>query len=72
MDRDGSNRLSIFPPEGSPGVEAQQVVWAPLVQGGTANTLAIVYEGNLWLVDATGENVNQVTGDGLIKNVDWK
>lgn len=28
MDCDGSNRSNIFPPEGSPGLEPQQIVWA--------------------------------------------
>jgi len=75
MDRDGSNRQELFPPSESPGIEPQREwgVWSPEPLGGSGNyTLAILYQGNIWLVDgATGE-AWQITGDGRINRVDWR
>jgi resuscitation-promoting factor RpfB len=71
MERDGSNRKVIFPQEGLPGLEPQQIVWSrkPFPQG--YNWIAVIYQGNLWLVDPfTGES-HPITGDGLIKKIDW-
>jgi resuscitation-promoting factor RpfB len=72
MDRDGSNHLTIFPPEGSQGIETQQVVWAPVSTQQPTNLIAVIYQGNLWLVAADGKTAYQVTGDGLITSIDWK
>lgn len=72
MDRDGSNHRAIFPPEGSQGIEAQQVVWAPDSKVQPSNSIAVIFQGNLWLIAANGETAYQVTGDGLIKSIDWK
>jgi len=71
MDRDGSNRQVIFPPEGLPGLEPQQVVWSrqPFPKGG--HWIALVYQGNLWLINPDTQEIQQVTGDGLIKRIDW-
>jgi hypothetical protein len=71
MDRDGSNRQVIFPPEGLPGLEPQQVIWSrlPFAKGG--NWIAAVYQGNLWLINPDTQEIQQVTGDGLIKRIDW-
>lgn len=67
LDRDGSNRAALFPPQGSPGLEPQLPHWSP--QG---DFIAILYQGNLWLIDlATGQPA-QVTGDGLIQKLDWR
>lgn len=72
-DRDGSNRRVVFPPPGSPGLQPQFPVWSPaapsFVEG---DFVAVLYEGNLWMIDAaTGEAI-QVTNDGLIQTIDWK
>ena len=73
MDRDGSNHRAIFPPPDSTGLEPQTPVWAPQpIQGQTGDFLAIVYQGNLWLVDSGSGQSYQITGDGLITNIDWK
>jgi hypothetical protein len=32
----------------------------------------VIYQGNLWLVDAATGKGHQVTGDGLIQKIDWK
>jgi len=67
MDRDGSNAHFIFPPEGQPGLTANQTVsWSP-----DGRRLAVIYEGNLWLVDAQTGISQQLTGDGLSARVTW-
>jgi len=68
MDRDGSNNQQLFPPDGTTGLEPQSVAWQP---DGEDN-IAFIYQGNLYLVNATTGNYQQITGDGLISNIDWK
>ena len=73
MDRDGSNRRSIFPANDAPGLEPQTPVWAPdFIEGQSGDFLAVVYQGNLWLVDSGNSQAYQVTGDGLVTRIDWK
>ena len=73
MDRDGSNQHAVFPAADAPGLEPQAPVWAPQpLDGQTGDFLALVYQGNLWLVDSGSGQAFQVTGDGLINKVDWK
>jgi hypothetical protein len=72
MDRDGSNRRTIFPAEGAPGMEPQQVVWAPAPLDSGETVLAVLYQDNLWLVSAAIGYAQQITGDGLTFRVDWK
>ncbi|GAB4484388.1 MAG: hypothetical protein Fur0016_08960 [Anaerolineales bacterium] len=73
MDRDGSNRRVVFPPPGSPGLEPQSPAWSPsapsFVEG---DFVAVLYEGNLWMIDAATGEATQVTNDGLIQIMDWK
>lgn len=81
MDRDGSNRRVIFPDEEDPGMEPQQHWgdWSPaplaadvLGSSGSDYALAVIYQGNLWIVNAnTGEMV-QITGDGLTTRAVWR
>ena len=71
IDRDGSNKRLVFPPEDSQGLNPQQVVWSPN-DGEDSNWLALVYEGNLWLVDPLTNNNKQITGDGSITKIAWK
>ena len=70
--RDGSNRRIVFPPEGSPGLEPQEVVWSPLPADSSPLWLALIYQGNLYLLDPATGQVQQITGDGLISRIDWK
>ena len=73
MDRDGSNRRKIFPAEDAPGLEPQTPMWAPgAIEGQSGDFLAVVYQGNLWLVDSGNGEPYQVTGDGLVTRIDWK
>lgn len=73
MDRDGSNRRTIFPAKDAPGLEPQIPMWAPdPIAGQTGDFLAVIYQGNLWLVDSGNGQAYQVTGDGLVTRIDWK
>lgn len=71
MDRDGSNQRALFPAEGQPGLRGddllQPAVWSP-----DGTRLAIVYQGNLWLVDLKSAVGQQLTGDGQTSAYDWK
>jgi resuscitation-promoting factor RpfB len=67
MDRDGSNRRTLFPLEGAPGLEPQQPHWSP-----DGKFLTVVYQGNLWLIDVNTGTATQITGDGLIDKIDWR
>ena len=73
MDRDGSNRRTIFPANDAPGLQPQTPVWAPdQIEGQTGDFIALVYQGNLWLVDSGNSQAYQITGDGLVTRIDWK
>lgn len=69
-DRDGSNARVIFPPAGQPGLTAEQFAqnftWDPF-----GRRLAIIYQGNLWIIDAQDGSAFQVTQDGGVSAVDW-
>jgi resuscitation-promoting factor RpfB len=71
MDRDGSNRSLLFPPDGLPGLEPQQIVWSTEGDGDNGHWIALTYQGNLWLLNLVDGTAQQVTGDGLIKRIDW-
>jgi hypothetical protein len=67
MDRDGSNRSTLFPPQGEMGLEPQEFTWSPL-----GTQLVLIYRQDLWIIDeATGVG-QQVTGDGQAIAFDWK
>jgi len=72
INSDGTNLRSLFPAEGQTGLQPQTPVWAPRpIQTGT-DLIAVIYEGNLWIVDTTSGQSQQVTGDGLTSKLDWK
>jgi len=73
MDRDGSNRRTVFPANDAPGLDPQTVEWAPkAIAGQSGDFIAVIYQGNLWLVDSGNSQAYQVTGDGLVTRIDWK
>ncbi len=73
MDRDGSNHRVLFPPQDTGGIEPQTPAWAPEpIPGQTGDFIAVVYQGNLWMIDSGSGQAFQVTGDGLITRIDWK
>ncbi len=71
MGEDGSDPRLLFPAEGQPGLDPQTPVWAPTPSNGNS-FIGILYEGNLWIIDAVSGQSQQVTGDGLASNLDWK
>lgn len=72
MDRDGSNRQTIFPSEDLSGIEPQTPVWAPFSPSVNAKYVSLLFQGNIWLIDTLSKLSQQITGDGLIERVDWK
>jgi hypothetical protein len=74
-DRDGSNRKEIFPPTGVAGLDPQRDwgAWSPEPLAGMSNlALAVVYQGNIWLVDTGSGDAWQITGDGRINRIVWQ
>ncbi len=55
-------------------LEPQLVVWSPEILEETERYgLAVIYEGNIWLIDTVGiEPPRQITGDGLVTRIDWR
>ena len=78
IDRDGSNKHEVFPPEGAPGLEPQTLTWSPaaLQKEGLAGidglALAVIYQGDLWLIESTSGKAHQITGEGLLTRLDWR
>ena len=72
MNSNGTNIRQLFPAEGQSGLQPQSPVWSPrpLVSGG--DFIGVIYLGNLWIVDAASGQSQQVTGDGLTSQIDWK
>jgi len=72
MDRDGSNKLILFPPEGSEGLQPQEMVWSPdVLEDNGDYAIGLIYQQNLWLVDSVTGEAWQITGDGLTSRIDW-
>ena len=72
-DRDGSNERVLFPVEGQSGIKtsdfglsAQDFAWSP-----DSRFIAIIYQGNLWVVDVESSVSYQVTFDGGSTNPIW-
>ncbi len=78
IDRDGSNKHAVFPPEGLPGVEPQSLTWSPSAlhkegaNGIEGLALAVIYQGDLWLVESLTGTPHQITGEGVLNRLDWR
>ena len=74
MDRDASNPVVLFPDQGEPGIDPQQVIWSPVPSGESNDfVIAVIHQGNIWLIDSSNQSPPvQVTGDGLITRLDWQ
>jgi hypothetical protein len=73
IDRDGSNKKSLLPIENGAGLEPQRVAWSPTELGIGGNyAIAVIYNGNVWIVDAVTGAAQQITGDGLTSRLDWR
>lgn len=66
MDRDGSNRRVIYPPEDQPGLSAQVFAWSP-----DGRQIALIQQGNLFLVDVVTGLAQQLTADSLSSTPQW-
>jgi resuscitation-promoting factor RpfB len=72
-DRDGSNKRVEFPEEGAVGLDPQQVRWSPTVFGEEKSYYsALIYQNNIWLVNLSSGQAQQITGDGLTVRIDWR
>ena len=69
MDRDGSDRRTLFPPEGEIGLDdpVDKVAWGP---GG--DRLIVVYQGNLYLLAVAGGEIRQLTAEGNVAMARWR
>jgi len=67
MDRDGSDRRLLFPPEDELGLDYPEFVWGP---GG--DRLIIVYQGNLYLITIADDQVRQLTDEGNVTAIRWQ
>ncbi len=71
-DRDGSNPRRIFPPEGRPGIrpfnetQPSEFVWSP-----SGTHIAVIYQGNLWIVEVSSGVTQQITIDGQASHPRW-
>ncbi len=74
MDRDGSNQHLVFPAIDKPGLQPSQGwgAWSPEeFEIGTGYPLAVIYEGNIWILNPGTGDSWQVTGDGRVQGLDW-
>ena len=75
MDRDGSNRVDLFPQEQNSGITPQSNwgAWSPEPLPVSGNyAIAILDQGNLWIVDTQTAQATQITGDGLTTRIIWE
>jgi hypothetical protein len=67
MDRDGSDRKLLFPPEGEIGLNYPEMAWGP---GG--NWIVVVYQRNLYWIAVADGQVRQLTDEGSVTTVRWQ
>ena len=67
LDRDGSDRRHLFPPQEEIGLEYPEIAWGP---GG--DRLIVVYYGNLYLIHIPEGKAEQLTTDGSATAVRWE
>lgn len=74
-DRDGSNARVLFPPENQEGIRWSNrpfsltpriFTWSP-----DGRQIALIYQGNLWVIDVATEFSYQMTFDGGSENPVW-
>ncbi len=68
MDRDGSNAAPLFPPPDQPGLKKIDATffWSP-----DSAQMAVIHNGNLWVVDIAAGLSQQLTGDGQTTSPTW-
>jgi hypothetical protein len=71
-DRDGSNPTVVFPPEGRPGIRPFNEIQPTEFEWSPAGThIAIIYQGNLWIVEVDTRLAQQITTDGQASHPRW-
>ncbi len=69
-DRDGSNAREVFPGEDRAGLRSPDpedgIAWSP-----TARQIALIYQGNLWIVEVKTGQAYQITSDGQASRPRW-
>jgi len=77
VDRDGSNRRRVFPPDDALGLQGRpDLAWSPdgaqlVITYQTRPAAGGVYQGDLYLVDAISGDLQQLTTDGTIRLPRW-
>ena len=74
MDRDGSNQELIFPSQDKPGLQPSRGwgAWSPeTIAEEDVYPLAVIYEGNIWIINPHSGEFWQITGDGRVQALDW-
>ena len=66
MDRDGSNLRTLFPPPGEPGLAPIEPAWSP-----AGDRIAVMYRGDIWIVDVESGIGQSLTADGQSISFDW-
>jgi WD40 repeat protein len=66
MDSDGSNRRKVFPPAGQRAVETVDVAWSP-----AGDAAVLVFQGDLYILDADSGALQQLTADGNSSHPRW-
>ena len=73
VDPDGSNRIGLFPKEDAGGLKPQRITWSPTPLENSNNyAIALIYNGNIWIVETGNGIAHQITGDGLTSQIDWR
>ncbi len=73
MDRDGSNLKRVFPVEAGQGFSPNDFFWLPwYAVDEFPYYVAIINQGDLWLVDVDNGNAVLLTEGGLVTAIDWK
>jgi hypothetical protein len=72
MESGGGPATILFPPSGAAGLAPGRFSWSPAPGGSDGGLyIALVYQGNLWLVDVFSGATTQLTADGLVSAVAW-
>lgn len=69
-DRDGSNATVVFPGPERPGLRTPDpedgIAWSP-----SGRQIAVIYQGNLWIVDLNTRQSYPITSDGRASRPRW-
>jgi hypothetical protein len=70
VDRDGSNERLVFPGPDRPGLRSPDpedgIAWSP-----NARQIALIYQGNVWIIDLKSGQAIPVTNDGQASRPRW-